>query len=205
MNSFDGSRTLPPVQGDPDLEAEQLLLIRASQDTDAFADLYRLHVGAVHAYAHRGCGSSVVADEVTFAVFEQALKGIAKFEWRGSGVRPWLFGVAANEIVNYYRRQERALGEQAQRVMRELVDHDVVIVGDSNEFERENVRGLLLKEMRQSLLTLHPRYQKAITLRYLAGLSSYEAAIVLQCSKPVFAVTLHRALSALRRSMESTN
>jgi RNA polymerase sigma factor (sigma-70 family) len=56
--------------------------------------------------------------------------------------------------------------------------------------------------MRSALSTLPVRYQEAITLRYLSSLSADEAAASMRCSKPTLAVTLHRALRALRRAMQ---
>ena len=56
--------------------------------------------------------------------------------------------------------------------------------------------------MMAALDTLRPRYQEALTLRYLAGLSADDAAEAMGCTKPVLAVTLHRALGALRRAVE---
>ena len=56
--------------------------------------------------------------------------------------------------------------------------------------------------MLAALDLLRPRYQQALTLRYLSGLSADDAAEAMGCSKPVLAVTLHRALHALRREVE---
>jgi RNA polymerase sigma-70 factor, ECF subfamily len=198
VNSLLGSRTVLRSDADSDHENERLLFSRATHDADAFGELYQLHVGAVHAYAFRCCGSQTVAEEVTSATFEQALRGIAKFQWRSSGMRPWLLRIASNEVANFYRRQERSIGDRAQRAIRELTP-----IEPENDSESERIMGLRVNEMRTALANLHPRYQKAITLRYLAGLSAEDAADALQCSKQVLAVTLHRALTALRRSMET--
>jgi RNA polymerase sigma factor (sigma-70 family) len=59
----------------------------------------------------------------------------------------------------------------------------------------------MLPAVLSALDTLNPRYQQAISLRYLSGLSHAEAALAMGCSKPVMAVTLHRALGALRRTL----
>jgi RNA polymerase sigma factor (sigma-70 family) len=61
-----------------------------------------------------------------------------------------------------------------------------------------------IEHMLSALDTLRPRYQEALTLRYLSGLSAEEAAEAMGCTKPVLAVTLHRALGALRREFERT-
>ena len=59
--------------------------------------------------------------------------------------------------------------------------------------------------MRRALATLPPHYRDAITLRYLGELSADDAAAVLECSKAALAVTLHRALGALRRALIDTD
>jgi RNA polymerase sigma factor (sigma-70 family) len=54
----------------------------------------------------------------------------------------------------------------------------------------------------QALGRLNERYQRAISLRYLAGLSPEDAARAMGVSKATLAVVLHRALGALRRAMD---
>ena len=48
---------------------------------------------------------------------------------------------------------------------------------------------------------LTPRYQQALSLRYLAGLSPDEAAAAMGTSKATMAVVVHRATRALRRAL----
>ncbi len=56
--------------------------------------------------------------------------------------------------------------------------------------------------MLEAMSTLRPRYQEALSLRYLAELDADDAAKAMGCTKPVLAVTLHRALGALRRAYD---
>ena len=53
----------------------------------------------------------------------------------------------------------------------------------------------------KALGRLNERYQRAITLRYLAGLSAEDAAHAMGLNKATLAVVLHRALGALRKAM----
>ncbi|HEY0520575.1 MAG TPA: hypothetical protein VGC84_13855, partial [Ilumatobacteraceae bacterium] len=55
---------------------EEQLVERARSDRAAFAELYRLHVESVHAFAYRRSGSREVAEEATSATFEKALRSI---------------------------------------------------------------------------------------------------------------------------------
>lgn len=181
-----------------DLELERALTERARNDRDAFAQLYRTHVRAVYAFAYRVGGSREVAEEATSATFERALRSIATFEWRGGGIRPWLYRIAANEATEIHRRNARSRTTRGQAALRALA------VGDGDDPAHE-VLGLTpssdIEALRHAMTLLHPRYREAIALRYLGELSADEAAVALGCSTSVLAVTLHRALGALRRAL----
>ena len=187
---------MPPVSleevaaTDAALLDERSLVEQARSDPDAFAALYRRYLGRVHAFAFRRSGSREVAEDVTAATFERALRGLSGFEWRGGGFGSWLFRIAANQLADHHRGDTRdARAYEA--------------VGYLGGGEDTGGSGRAVGEMRRALSTLRPRYQEAISLRYLAGLSHEEAAAALGVSKPVMAVTLHRALAALRKAMEA--
>ncbi len=175
---------------------ELSLVERARTDGDAFAELYRLYLPRIYAFAYRRCGSRPLAEDVTAATFEEALRSLPSFVAKGGGFGPWLFRIAANEIVDHYRADERARGRKGHRALSLLATP--AGGAESDLPEGSDDRGRLLA----ALGTLNPRYQQAVSLRYLAGLSHAEAAEAMGTTKPVMAVTLHRALRALRRALE---
>lgn len=191
--------------GSDDLRAvldERLLVEQARSDPNAFTLLYRAYVGRIHAFAYRRTGSYEDAEEITAAVFERAWRALPTFAWKGGGFEPWLFRIAANELVSHHRRKARVHSERVARVLREMAedlrdDPALAALLDVDDAERR-AAGL-----RAALGTLTPRYQEVITLRYLAGLSAAEAAAAMGCSKGALAVTLHRAMNALRRAMDA--
>jgi len=190
--------------GSDDLRAvldERLLVQQAQRDPQAFSLLYRAYVGRIHAFAHRRTGSYEEAEEVTAAVFERAWRALPSFEWKGGGFEPWLFRIAANELISHYRRRNRVHSERVARVLREMAEElreDPALAALLETDEREQ----RVAQLRLALATLSPRYQEVITLRYLSGLSPEEAAGAMGCSKATLAVTLHRALRALKRAIE---
>jgi RNA polymerase sigma-70 factor (ECF subfamily) len=172
------------------------LVARARWDPTAFGVLYRRYVGRIYAFAHRRTWTREAAEDVTAATFERAYRHLDRFDADGAGFGPWLYRIAANELVDHYRREGRSRSTRGQRALRALADDHTT--DDLDTVEREDeVRGMLA-----ALDTLRPRYQEALTLRYLSGLSADEAADAMGCTKPVLAVTLHRALGALRRAVE---
>jgi RNA polymerase sigma-70 factor (ECF subfamily) len=172
------------------------LVLRARLDPAAFGQLYRRYVSRIYAFAHRRTWTREAAEDVTAATFERAYRNLERFDVDGAGFGPWLYRIAANELVDHYRREGRSRTHRGQRALRVLADdhsHD-----DVEGIERDDE----IQEMLDALENLRPRYQEALTLRYLSGLSADDAAEAMGCTKPVLAVTLHRALSALRREVE---
>jgi RNA polymerase sigma-70 factor, ECF subfamily len=182
-------------RADADENDERALVERARVDPSAFAELYRRYLPRVHAFAFRRTGVVEVAEDITSAAFERALRNLGAFQWRPGGFGPWLFRIVANELADHYRRQGRAGSERtaaaAVRFHGEASRDPADEVGD-----RDDVAELL-----DAMSRLSPRYQQALSLRYLAGLTPGEAAAALGTSKATMAVVVHRATRALRKAM----
>lgn len=172
------------------------LVARARHDPHAFGVLYRRYSGRIYAFAHRRTWTREAAEDVTAATFERAYRHLDRFDASGAGFGPWLFRIAANELIDHYRREGRVRTGRGQRALRALTDD--ASVDDVERIEREDD----VRRMLEAMSTLRPRYQEALSLRYLAGLDPDDAAKAMGCSKPVLAVTLHRALGALRRAYD---
>lgn len=156
--------------------------------------LYRRYVGPVYALAWRRTMSRDAAEDVTAATFERALARLDGFDPRKGEFSSWLFRIASNEAIDRARREARprsARGQQALSLLAAAESRDELDAVERSEEAREVL---------EALATLRPRYQEALTLRYLADLDHADAAAALGCSKQALAVMLHRALAALRRA-----
>jgi DNA-directed RNA polymerase specialized sigma24 family protein len=58
----------------------------------------------VYAYIVRRVGDRHQAEDLTSAVFREALAGIGKFEWRGVPFAAWLVGIASRVVADYWKR-----------------------------------------------------------------------------------------------------
>ena len=178
-----------------DAEDERALVERARADPSAFAELYRRYLPRVHAFAYRRTGRVEAAEDITAAAFERALRGLGQFQWQPGGFGPWLFRIVANELADQYRQAGRAASDRARGAVRQLAaDHP----DDPAELvqARDDVAEVLA-----AMNHLTPRYQKALSLRYLSGLSADEAAAAMGTSKATMAVVVFRATRALRQVM----
>ncbi len=170
------------------------LVEQARTDPEAFAELYRRYVPRVHAFVYRRSRSSELAEEITASTFERALRAMPGFRWRDGGFQAWLYRIAANELASHYRRAQRQQSERGQRAARQLHED-----APATEPTLDGGDGSAVLE---ALGQLNERYQRAITLRYLSGLTPEDAAHAMGLSKATFAVVLHRAMGALRKVID---
>lgn len=182
-------------------EDERDLVERARTDPDAFAALYRRYLDRVHRFAYRRSGSREVAEDVTAATFERALRYLDGFEWRPGGFAPWLFRIAANELANHYRGEYRSRTPRAQAALQAL--QPPTTTDDEALLRVEEHADGALGDLLHALDGLNPRYQRALSLRYFADLSLEDAATAMNCSKPTMSVMVHRAIVALRKNLRA--
>jgi RNA polymerase sigma-70 factor, ECF subfamily len=86
-------------------ETDERLLVEAAQrDPRQFAELYELHFYRVYAYVAGRVRKGEEAENVTSEVFHHALAEIRNFEWWGVPFSAWLIRIAANAIIDRWRR-----------------------------------------------------------------------------------------------------
>ena len=179
-----------------DAEEERALVEQARADPSAFAELYRRYLPRVHAFAYRRTGRVETAEDITSAAFERALRGLGQFQWQPGGFGPWLFRIVANELADQYRQTGRAASDRARGAAERLAGNEPADPADLVQ-ARDEAAGVIAA---MNLLT--PRYQLALSLRYLSDLSADEAAAAMGTSKATMAVVVFRATRALRQVLQ---
>jgi RNA polymerase sigma-70 factor (ECF subfamily) len=104
---------------------DRSLIDAAQADPARFLELYDRYVDRVYAYVSRRAGSRAVAEDITSAVFEQALANLPRFEWRGAPFAAWLFRIAANALADHWRGEGRASHEPPPEVPDEREHQDL--------------------------------------------------------------------------------
>ncbi|MHB8894683.1 MAG: RNA polymerase sigma factor [Candidatus Geothermincolia bacterium] len=87
-------------------EEEAKLTDQAKTDPEAFAQLYDHFMPVVYGYVMRRVMSKELAEDLTSQVFEKALKSIRGLRV-GASFKGWLFKIAGNTIIDYYRSKGR--------------------------------------------------------------------------------------------------
>ncbi len=115
-------------------EREQQLLQRAKANPRAFEELYRLHRSSVFRYFWYRVNQNIdLADDLTQETFTKAFEHLSTYEERGSSYRSYLFTIAHNLLISYYRSKSELpldaverLADPNERDLRQRIDLELL-------------------------------------------------------------------------------
>ena len=168
-----------------DEDDERTLIEAAQADPARFEQLYDRYVQRVYGFVSRRVGNRATAEDITSAVFEQALASLPKFEWRGVPFAAWLIRIAANAITDHWRRTARESGDAAPEMP------------DAGEMDATEQRAILF----QLVDRLPDLQRRVIELRFGDEKSIREIAAALQRTEGAVKQLQLRALENLRKGM----
>jgi len=175
---------------DPDL-----LLARAHQfDEDALAELHELFYPVVYRFVRFRLEDEQLVEDITSEVFLRLLNALRQDRKSVRDVRGWLLGTASNLVYDHLRRKYR-------HPMEELEQHEDL----PDELHPEAIveSDMANQVVRECLRELTEDQQKVLSLRFSQGLSVGETARIVHKSVNAVKVLQYRALSTLRRMLES--
>jgi RNA polymerase sigma-70 factor (ECF subfamily) len=156
-------------------------------DRARFEAMFTTHYPAVMKYAIRRVGAEA-ADEIAAETFLVAWRRLDRVP---DEALPWLYGTARRVIANEYRRRERT-----SRLSERIEGERRVPPVDPSESVPQAIR------IREALAGLSETDQEVLRLTEWEQLDAAEAAAVLGCTKPAFAVRLHRARRRLAHVLQ---
>ncbi|MGA7670552.1 MAG: sigma-70 family RNA polymerase sigma factor [Nitrolancea sp.] len=176
--------------------AEAELIEAAQNDPTAFGPLYERYVDRIYRYAYRRVGNHADAEDVTSQTFQQALAALPDYEWRGVPFGAWLYRIAGNVITRRGRSSNREITvEDVTSLSQERAEDDE----DPAEIVAERQENELTDALRQLPLD----QQRVIVLRFSRDMKNREIGEVMGRSEGAVKQLLHRAMIALRATLES--
>jgi RNA polymerase sigma-70 factor, ECF subfamily len=181
------------VSGTPRTEHQLIRSARAG-DQDAFSELVMIHADRVYGALRRFGLDAGEADEVAQEVFVRAWRGLARFEERAR-FSTWLYRIAFNEA-------QRRLARRAPPRVGTDPDRDDPVISlpeaphlgpEAQALDREFEQTLQL-----ALAQLPADWRAAVVLRDIEGLSTHEAAEIVDAHEGAFKSRLHRGRMQLR-------
>jgi RNA polymerase sigma-70 factor, ECF subfamily len=161
----------------------------ATGEIGAFQELYRAHLGRVHALCRRMCGDPVAAEEMTQAVFIRAWERLGSFRGE-SAFGTWLHRLAVNVVLGDRRAEGR-------RLARVLPLHDPT-EGHAGVPPRERDVAI---DLQRALDELPPKARQVFVLFEIEGWPHEDIAKHMNTTVGTSKGQLHRARELMRRAL----
>jgi RNA polymerase sigma-70 factor, ECF subfamily len=178
---------------------EALMLRYRDGDANAFELLYVRHKGALYRYFLRQCHQPAVAEELFQDVWMNLIRARERYEVRAK-FTTYLFNVAHNRLIDYYRRQSSGVPLAYDD---DPEDPIVDRLPGGADIEPHNAveRGQQAQRLMQALAALPEAQREAFLLREEAGLSIEEIASATGVNMETAKSRLRYAVAKLKRTL----
>jgi RNA polymerase sigma-70 factor, ECF subfamily len=177
-------------------KSDQDLLKEALNDTGAVAVLYERYRDRIFACLIRTVMDRDLAEELTEAVFVKMVDNLPKLARGRAPLVQWLFRVANNEAMSWFRHRRSA---DRYLATARVSDDDADAEYDAMVAEAQGHAG----ELRAAAEKLAPFDRECVTLRYGEGLTPREIAPMLGCSAKKVSNALQHAFRVLRAGISA--
>lgn len=162
-------------------------------DREAFEMLVTRYADRLYAVVLRLSRDPHEAEEVTQEAFLRAWRSLPRFEGR-SQFFTWIYRIGVNEAKRRLERRPQASSTSLEESGIEVADwrDSPARRAESRDLERA---------LEEAIANLAPEYRLPLILRDIEGLSTAEAAQVMELKEAAFKSRLHRARMAVREAV----
>lgn len=168
----------------------ELISLATAGNADAFGMLYERYIGQIYNYIYYRTSNGKDAEDLCSRVFMRALHHIERYEDRGYPFSAWLYRIAHNLVINWYRDRDKAeeisLSEQYPPPM---------MAGSVEErIEKEDEKDALLRV----IADLPEDRKELLILKHVEGLTNSEIGQIMDRTEGAIKALYHRTLESLR-------
>lgn len=178
-------------------EEERLLIQKAKAgNSDAFGKLYDRYLPPIYRFVFVKVGRKQDAEDITQQVFTSAWQNIESFEFKGFPFSSWIYRIASNAVIDYYRTYKGNASIDA--VPEEYFSEDA-----GNEAKVD--LAIAMSTVRVALARLEQDQQNVLLMKFVNDLSNKEIAEALGKTEGAVRVIQHRALKQLKTHIDGTH
>jgi RNA polymerase sigma-70 factor (ECF subfamily) len=191
----------PPQTSDSNAEPEddfvEIIALARTGDADAWGQIYRRFAGPVYGFFLHQVRNQQVAEDLTAGVFVEAIQAAARFSGSLAALRSWLFRIARNDLIDYWRHARRVQSE----ALEDVDDADLARAVPMDDPADAAISSVDRSQLLASVRRLSPEQRQVVLLRLSGDLSSSEIARVMGKSEGAIKALQYRALAVLRKAL----
>lgn len=142
------------------IDEKKIINVCKDGDLEKFSELYDVYVGKIYRFIFYKTSHKETAEDLTSETFTKALKAIVRFDDNKGTFQAWLFRIARNTVIDFYRTKKNLVNIE-----------DVWELGATLEVgHTDNTQNVLstqddLRKVREYLAKLSARQREIVFLR----------------------------------------
>lgn len=176
-----------------DLEVGGLILDCQNGHSGAFGKIYDMFIDQIYRYIFYRVGATD-SEDLTELVFLKAWEKIHQYHAAKGSFRSWLFRIAHNSVVDFYRE----VGNSRNEALNEMA----VDASQNGNATLRAHRSLNQKTLYRAMRELSDRYRQILILKYVNDCDNDEISIILNKSQAAVRILQFRALRSLKQILE---
>ena len=157
-------------------------------------EVYKLHINDLYLYLLKLSGHPQTAEDLVQDTFIKAYEHLESY--RGEKVRPWLFRVAHNAYIDWYRKEKRSVHTEPHLL--EALNKDLDMGPEEKYITKEKLNRWLT-----ALRVLPEKSRQVILLRDYYDFTYQEISEILKTNLSSVKVTLYRARQKVKEVMKN--
>lgn len=179
------------------LENENEIIQEIKTNPHAFGTLYDFYFPQIYGYIFKRTGNHADSEDIVSEIFLKAFKNIHRYEDKGYKWSTWLYTIATNKLIDFYRKNGRK--KEKENDIDSFIENDFAsnpdIASDiDNDISREHIFFILEK--------LQKRHQKILYMKFFGEFSYEEIGRHMQITENNARVLCHRALNSFRKKAQ---
>jgi RNA polymerase sigma-70 factor (ECF subfamily) len=182
------------------IEEEKIVRQAIKGEKEAFGLLYDKYQPQIYRFIYIKVGNRATAEDLTHEVFLKSWKKISDYRIREFPFSSWLYRIARNEVIDYYRLQKNNLS------LEEIFDKDKEnnVIPDQTQSPLDSTEKNIKKEkLMQAIQKLNPIEQDIIILKFIEDLSTQKIAENLGKTNLAVRLIQHRAIKKLKKYLNA--
>lgn len=172
---------------------EQEIIKKCQQGNLAeFAGLYDKYIARIYRFVYFKTSHRETAEDITSQTFIKALKKIKKFNPEKGSFSAWLYRIARNNVIDYYRRRKGA----------PVSVEAFWAVAARSDFLEKAENSSDMAQIKKAMRKLNSRQKEVVVLRLWHGMPYKEIARALKTSEGACKMAFVRAIKKLKKQVK---
>lgn len=160
-----------------------------------FTDIYSTYNNRIFEFLLKRVSSKEIAEDLTSEIFEKIYKTINDFQWQGVTLSAWLFRIARNHLIDYYRKNNKFKNDTS---LDEIID---IVVSNNTPIEKEIEENENEVNLFKSISDLEQEDQYLIYYKFYEEMSNRQISELTGISETNIGTKLHRIRKKLAKNI----